>query len=124
MFDPANPRPAFDAVFDHLTIAGWLKAHVFTEGKGHHLVWTGHGARRARRLRQIAEHYGLDMDDRAPAAFDISSKGGNFPGASLAMKLEDADLRDWREAVAEIGADFAGMEDGLLVLVHVVLGWG
>lgn len=52
---------------------------------------------------------------------DILCQGGSLGAGHPLIPLDEDLAAVWRELVAELG--YAGDDDGLLGLVHVVLGW-
>lgn len=109
-------------VMDRMLEARWLHSHIYTDGKGHHLVWTPEGSERAYSLKRIAHTYRLLDDDRAPHNFDVVTKGLRFPGFGLQSKVRPELGAYWRESVEllRLSDDF----DGLLAMVHIVEVWG
>lgn len=102
---------------------GWMRSHIFTPGKGLRVVWTEAGFPRAVFLRMLVSECGLDTDDRAPECFDTSCRGGCLPDGALMLGDVDDETRAlWVDLVDELG--YAGSDDLLLGLVHVVFGWG
>ena len=112
-------RRQFEVVMDSMVRAGWLKSHIFTTGKGHHLVWTTEGGQRAVLMKEIVVSHGLDQDDRSPIAFDMLSKGERLPAARLAFEPEEILLAFWKSCVDELEVH----GDELLVLIQIVKGW-
>jgi hypothetical protein len=117
-----NPKELFTRVMDDMVRAGWLHSHIFTEGKGHHLVWSMEGIPKGIFIRMIAERAGLDSGDEAPVGFDILCRGGSLPAGLGAAGETDPEIASvWRELVDELG--YAGDADSLLGMVHVCMGW-
>ena len=104
-----------------MVAAGWLHSHIFTVGKGHHLVWSEAGIQRSILMKHISESHRLNTDDRAPVLFDILCKGERLPADTSICEVEELISEYWRECVGELGLH--GDEDGLLALVRIVIGW-
>jgi hypothetical protein len=121
MFTDSQMKTLFLRVMDKMLEARWLESHVFTDGKGHHLVWTPAGAERSVLLKKIAETYRLTSDDRAAYGFDILAHGESLPGFVRPIPLDDTLATYWRESVGQLGLHRD--EDGLMGLVHIVIGW-
>jgi hypothetical protein len=121
MFTNDESKALFTRVMDRMVEARWLHRHIFTDGKGPHLVWTPAGTERALCLKKISETYRLTSDDRAAYAFDILAHGERLPDYVRRIELDDTLAEYWRESVKQLGLH--GDEDGLLALVHILKGW-
>lgn len=120
--NPEATKALFTRVMDRMVEARWLDSHIFTDGKGFHLVWSLSGGERAVALRKIARTYGLMNDDRSAMCFDILAHGERLPRFVRAFELDAEVAAFWRECVADLR--LRADEDGLMAMVHIVEGWG
>lgn len=117
-----DPKALFLRVMDDMVRAGWLASHVFTEGKGHHLVWTADGTLKAMFLREVSVALGLHHRDGAAMEFDVFCHTGRFLSGTKMIGEIDPDITEhWTDLVEELG--YAGRDDLLMGLVHVVVKW-
>ena len=118
----AQMETLFTRVFDRMVEAGWIHHYTFTTGKGFRPAWTVTGTARASRFSFIIKGCGLDEGDKSALIFDKLAHGERLPdGFSVAGDIPEDVTRDWRDGVAELG--LRGDEDGLLGMVHIILGW-
>ncbi len=108
---------------DAMVLAGWLKAHTWTEGKGHHLVWNPEGAQRAGLLRLTDQMFGLTQADEAAHVFHVACTGDRLlPAVGGPVEIDDSFAEFFTQCSRELGLD--GDEDGLMAMVHIAVGWG
>ena len=121
MFTKDESKELFTRVMDRMVEARWLKSYTFTDGKGYHLTWTEAGTERALSLKKIAESFRLIDDDRAALGFDVLAHGDSLLPFMRPYKLDESVAGFWRESIEQVGLH--GDQDGLLALVHIIIGW-
>lgn len=124
MFTDSEIRALFERVLNRMLRAGWVHHFTFTEGKGWHINWIGDGIERACLLKQISISLRLNMDDRAPLFFDILAHGERLPETAPVdhnYRVDPTIAQYWSQSIDQLGLH--GDEDGLLVMVQIVIGW-
>ena len=121
MFTEAQIKAGYTRIMNLLLQAHWLRSYSFTDGKGYHLTWDPLGTERSFLLKRIAVTYRLQNDDRAAVIFDKIARGETLPDYARSIPLDNALARFWCECVDDLG--LRGDADGLLFLVHIVMGW-
>ena len=120
MFTNDQAHALFERVFEQMLKARWLYEWSFTDGKGWKLGWTAQGAQRAVLLKKMIVAFRLANDDRAPIAFGIFLQREGPPIFSH-WRHDDEMAGFWRQCVQELFLQGDG--DGLLTLVHIIVGW-